>query len=222
MEPYLDVKGGFDRRRNTRSRLADFKRGNRLPNDKKPEKLPKFITQQFSDKDMHEFIEKYYDRQKGDGFGDKSSLFSTTLRSFTRNACVSVDRETRDNRFLENYENNRKRWQKYASVLSQKVGRKSPEQSVLNSSDFYIEDLQKKEDFDEVQDKNIQRKLNGWYGSLRLSPLDGKLNRNFVPMGKNGYIGASEILHNKSRLLMKKPKDFFLFGNKWFFFFLFF
>mmetsp|Transcript_21542 Transcript_21542/g.19106 ORF Transcript_21542/g.19106 Transcript_21542/m.19106 type:complete len:166 (+) Transcript_21542:921-1418(+) len=59
----------------------------------------------------------------------------------------------------------------------------------------------------------LQRKLHGWYGALRLSPLDGKLNRNYVPMGKAGYIGASETLHNKSKLLMKKPKDFLLFGN---------
>lgn len=44
--------------------------------------------------------------------------------------------------------------------------------------------------------------------------MDGKLNRNFVPVGKHGVIGASEIMHNKSKLLMKKPKDFFLFGNK--------
>ena len=84
----------------------------------------------------------------------------------------------------------------------------------MNASDFYCEDLQKRENFDEIQDKNLQMKLNGWYGTLRLSPLDGKLNTNYIPIGKNGSIGASEILHNRSNLLIKKPKNFMLFGNK--------
>lgn len=163
---------------------------------------------------MHDFIENYYERRKFAEGSDKSSLFSTTMRSMGRNTCLSMDRESRDNRFLENYENNRKRWQKYATILSKKTGKNSPENSIINASDFYVEDLQKREDFDGVQDSNLQRKINGWYGALRLSPLDGKLNRNYIPMGKDGRIGASETIHNKSSLLMKKPKEFFLFSHK--------
>jgi len=162
---------------------------------------------------MHEFIENYYDRRKSQ-VEDESSLFSTTMKSFCRSTAFSVDRESRDNRFLQNYENNRKRWKKYANIIAKKVGKESPERSLINASDFNCEELAKKEDFDEVNDKMMQRKLHGWYGTLRLSPLDGKLNRNYVPVGKAGYIGASEVMHNKSKLLMKKPKDFFLFGNK--------
>lgn len=85
---------------------------------------------------------------------------------------------------------------------------------MLNSSDLYAEELQRKEDFDSVQDSNIQTKLHAWYGTLRLSPFDGKLNRNFVPLGKAGSIAASETMHNKSKLLIKKPKDLMLFKEK--------
>jgi len=98
--------------------------------------------------------------------------------------------------------------------MSKKVGKKSPEYSLINTSDYYAEEQQKKEDFDDVQDKNMQNKLHNWYGTLRLSPLDGKLNRNFVPIDKTGSIGVSETIHNKSKLLIKKPKDFYLFKDK--------
>jgi hypothetical protein len=114
-----------------------------------------------------------------------------------------VDREMRDSRYLENYEKMTRRWQKYANLLSKKVGKNSAEYTLLNSSDLYAEELQKKEDFDSVQDGNIQTKLHAWYGTLRLSPFDGKLNRNFVPLGKIGSIAASETMHNKSKLLIK-------------------
>jgi hypothetical protein len=187
------------------------KKNNKVKN---PEKQSKFITKKFSDMELHEYIEKYYERRRGAEGNDQSILFSTTMKSAGRNTFLSMDRESRDNRFLENYENNRKRWQKYASVLSKKAGRKSPENSIINASDFYVEDLQKKEDFDGVQDNNLQRKINGWYGTLRLSPLDGKLNRNYIPMGKDGKIGASETIHNQSSMLMKKPKELFLFANR--------
>ncbi len=48
-----------------------------------------------------------------------------------------MDRGTRDNRFFEDYETNKNRWKKYANFLSKKVGRKSPDYSLINSSDFY-------------------------------------------------------------------------------------
>lgn len=131
----------------------------------------------FSDVELKQFIEKYYERKQQSTHDDRSSIFSTTMYSHGRNACLSVDRGSRDNRYLDNYEKTRRRWQKYANILSHKVGKGSPEHSLINASDFYTEELQKKEDFDDVQDKNMQNKLNAWYGTLRLSPLDGKLNR---------------------------------------------
>ena len=71
-----------------------------------------------------------------------------------------------------------------------------------------------KENTENVLDKSLQHKLNGWYGTLRLSPLDGKLNRNFVPLGGGSQIEASETIHNRSKLIMKKPKEFMLFKQK--------
>lgn len=176
--------------------------------------MPKYITTKFTDNELKEYIQNYYDRRHLGSVDDRSSMFSSTMYSHGRNACFSVDRETRDNRYLENYEKNKRRWQQYANILSKKVGKESPEQTLINLSEFYTEDMQKKSDFDEIQDKNMQNKLHYWYGNLRLSPLDGKLNRNFVPLGKTGTIGASETIHNKSKLLMKKPKELFLFSDK--------
>ena len=81
-----------------------------------------------------------------------------------------------------------------------------------------------KNDFDSVIDKSLQHKIHNFYGNLRLSPLDGKLNRNFVPVkntqgvGKLKYfainIGSMETIHLKSKLIMKKPKELLLFNNK--------
>lgn len=106
------------------------------------------------------------------------------------------------------------RWQRYANVICSKVGKTRPEESLINTSDFFIENLQKKEDTDDVLDKNLQHKIHGWYGTLRLSPLDGKLNRNYVPMGSGTNISASETIHNLTKLQMKKPKELMLFSNK--------
>ncbi|CAI2362558.1 unnamed protein product [Moneuplotes crassus] len=201
------------KRKTARSRLGEFNKKRPIEGVKKAEKVSKYIKSNFSDHQMHEFIENYYIKRKSN-LDEQSSMFSTTMKSFDRGSCLSLDRGNKDNRFFENYENNRNRWKKYANFLSKKVGRQSPENSLINSSDFYCENLQKKSDFDEVQEASLQKSLHGWYGTLRLSPLDGKLNRNYIPVGKHGDIGASEVLHNKSKLLMKKPKDFFLFGNK--------
>lgn len=103
------------------------------------------------------------------------------------------------------------RWQRYANFIWSKVGKNSPEYSLINTSDFFIENLQKKEDTDDVLDKSLQHKLHGWYGTLRLSPLDGKLNRNYVPMNSGTNIWASETIHNVTKLQMKKPKELMLF-----------
>lgn len=102
---------------------------------------------------------------------------------------MSMDREQKDQKYLENYEKMRRRWQRYAQVISKKVGKKSPEFSIINAADYNVEDLQKKEDFDEVLANSLQHKLNNFYGNLRLSPLDGKLNRNYVPSASPGGVG---------------------------------
>lgn len=209
----LATNDNFNKRRSTVTRLRDFK-SCKQANASRNEGVPKFVLTKFSDEELQQFIERYYERKQHFSNEDKSSIFGSTTFSHGRNSWFSVDRESRDSRFLDNYETNRKRWQKYANILSKKVGKACPESSLINAPDFYVEDLQKKEDFDEVQDKNMQKKLNQWYGTLRLSPLDGKLNRNYVPVGKNGYIWASETIHNKTRLLMKKPKELLLFGQK--------
>jgi hypothetical protein len=112
-----------DLHKKNRNKITSFKTENKKTNQNKPEKIPKFVTQKFSDQQMHDFIENYYERRKFENVSDKSSLFSTTMRSMGRNTCLSMDRESRDNRFLENYENNRKRWQKYATILSKKTGK---------------------------------------------------------------------------------------------------
>lgn len=144
------------------------------------EKVKKYIKTKFDDHDLHNFIQNYHERRNNAMSDAQSSMFMTTLRSNPKSTCMSLDREMRDSRYLENYESQRKKWQKFAKMISTKVGRKSPEYSMINSSDIYAEELQKREDFDSVLDSSLQHKLNNFYGNLRLSPLDGKLNRNYV------------------------------------------
>ena len=50
------------------------------------------------------------------GMQDDKSVFLSTFHSNPHSACMSLEREMRDNRYLENYEKTRKRWQRYAKV----------------------------------------------------------------------------------------------------------
>ncbi len=67
-----------------RSILSDFHRKKPINGIKKAEKGSKYIKSNFSDQQMHEFIENYYIKRKS-RLDDQSSVFSTTMKSFARN-----------------------------------------------------------------------------------------------------------------------------------------
>lgn len=66
------------------------------------------MMSRFNDQQMKQFIMDYQERQQMNSYNDTSSLFASTMRSNRTGLCFSVDRESRESRFLENYEKNRK------------------------------------------------------------------------------------------------------------------
>lgn len=114
---FLEISQIEVKKKLPRNRLKDNNKAKSLTK-KQESKLPRFIMTKFSDQAMHEFIQNYHERRYLSTIEDKSSIFGSTMYSHHRHGCLSVDREMRDSRYLENYNKMTKRWQKYANFLS--------------------------------------------------------------------------------------------------------
>ena len=111
--------------------------------EKKSEKVPSFIMTRFSDSDLKKFIAEYMEKKHMKSYNEALSICSSGIKKIRNTHCLSVEKDNRDSRYLENYEKTKKQWQKYADQISRKIGKKSPEYSLINTTDFYIENLQK-------------------------------------------------------------------------------
>jgi hypothetical protein len=79
----------------------------------------KYVREHFDDENLNSFIKEYKDRRNLPLYDDGSSMFNSTLRTSNRSGTFfSAERENRDLRYLQNYEKQKKRWQRYAKMIS--------------------------------------------------------------------------------------------------------
>lgn len=181
-------------------------------------KMRKVWAQKFTDDDLNHFIQDYIRRKKEEDDGKEvySSIFHTTISSiksakdFPREFIHVIDKEER---YLENYEKQRKSWKQNTISLSQRAHNKFPENSVMRRSDAFSE-MQLIKQGSLTNDQSNYKSMNSWYSSLRKAKGSEEMHSNFIQRNTGLFpIYIHETCQNRQPDIIKRPKDLELFQN---------
>jgi hypothetical protein len=181
--------------------------------------MRKAWAQKFTDEDLNHFINDYIIRKKEDEEVTEAypSIFHTTIssiksaRDFPREFIHEQDKEER---YLENYEQQRKKWKKSVISITHRSHNKSPRNNVMASSDAFAE-MQVAKRGSLTDGKSYYKSMNNWYASLRKSKESEENHSNFIERNIGVFpIYVHETCHNRQPDIIKRPTELELFENQ--------
>lgn len=181
-------------------------------------KLAKVWAQKFTDDNLKEFIHDYIRRknENEDNTEQYPSLFCTTLssiRSTKELPLEAIHYADKEERYLKNYEKARKDWKQRAVSMTHKLKRKSPEQSIIRTSDVFAE-MQVVKTGTLTGDNSYYQNMNNWYGELRNDKKDKEKRSNFIQRNSGLFpIYVHETCHFRDINIIKKPKELEMFTD---------